>query len=125
LLDWEGERLIRQREADWDAAQERDKVEKDREEEAEKAALLAKYEATFNRSHLVGYFILIYIGGKERKGIVMEKFSYYSYTVLLLDGNLEKVDSRFFKVIQQTDIEQQTFRNLGYTGPFSNHGHVS
>lgn len=124
LLEWEGDRLIRQSNADWDAAQERDEDEKYRNEETIK--IVEKHRADlFNRLHLVGYFVRISTCGKQRKGIVTERHSQRNYTVLLLDGSLEYITSHQFKAIQPTEIEQQTLRNLGYDGPFGNHGQFS
>lgn len=123
-LDWEGERLVRKSIADWDAAQEKEEDEKDKEEEAIKAAQALK-DDIFDRNHLLGYFVRIYSYNRERKGIVTERYSFYGYSVILLDGKLESSDSRQFTVIQPTEEEKRTLRNFGYFGPFGNNGRVS
>ena len=107
LLDWEGERLIRQNNADWEAAQERNKVE------------------NFDRNHLVGYFVRVRSWALDKKGIVTERHSLNKYNILFLDGKLQSVLSHQFNVLQPTNEEEQIIRNLGYSGPSGKFGQLS
>lgn len=107
LLDWEGERLIRQNNADWDAAQARNKVE------------------NFDRNHLVGYFVRVRSWALDKKGIVTERHSLNKYNILFLDGKLESILSHQFNVLQPTNEEEQIIRNLGYSGPSGKFGQLS
>jgi hypothetical protein len=113
-LQREEERVRLERIAAWQDKEKWEEGQKDWLSKQVDIRVAAYIAGLWDKDQLVGNFVQVEYGGAKVKGVVTERVTRNTFTILYSDGSFHTVDIRYFIIIFPTDTEREVFRGLGH-----------